>query len=175
MIGRRSAPAQAVAAHLVELAAVLDRLDDETYRAARTDRVSGSIGAHVRHLLDHVAALVEPALPQVVDYDSRRRGTLVEHHRFTAIAELRRLALRLQRLPARAESTVIELSAVIEADGDRVRTGTTVGRELVFVLSHTVHHQAIIALLLASRGQALPDRFGLAPSTPSFAPCAQSA
>ena len=175
MTPARSSSGAAVASHLVEIASVLDHLDDGTYREVRPDRVSGSVGAHVRHVLDHVAALVEPSEPAVVDYDSRRRGTLVEHHRLTGIAELRRLALRLQRLTAAADGEIVELSAVVAASGARVRTRTTVGRELVFVLSHTVHHQAIIALLLASRGQALPDRFGLAPSTPSFEPCAQSA
>jgi uncharacterized damage-inducible protein DinB len=45
---------------------------------------------------------------------------------------------------------------------------STLARELAFVLAHTVHHQAMIALLLEWQGIHLPsERFGLAPSTPS--------
>jgi hypothetical protein len=33
-------------------------------------------------------------------------------------------------------------------------------------MSHTIHHQAIIALLLGPHDTPLPDRFGYSPSTP---------
>jgi hypothetical protein len=36
----------------------------------------------------------------------------------------------------------------------------------VFVLQHTIHHEAVIAVLLAGRGKVLPGHFGLAPSSP---------
>lgn len=168
---------RAVARHLVELADVIAQAGDAAFRAKRADGVSGSVGAHVRHVLDHVTALLEPAEPGLVDYDTRRRGTLVEHHRPTAIAELRRVAFDLFHLPAADESRPVHLSAVIAANGDRVAATSSVGRELVFVLSHTVHHQAIVALLLASEGRKTPQRFGVAPSTLSAetASCAQSA
>lgn len=58
---------------------------------------------------------------------------------------------------------------------------TSVGRELRFLLSHTVHHCALIAILLSLRGGEVPNGFGIAPSTerhraqqvPSSMPCAQ--
>lgn len=44
---------------------------------------------------------------------------------------------------------------------------STLARELAFVMSHTIHHQAIVALLLEQQGGGVPDeRFGYAPSTP---------
>jgi uncharacterized damage-inducible protein DinB len=46
-----------------------------------------------------------------------------------------------------------------------VEVETTVGRELVFVLSHTVHHNALIAVMARTLGVSVPDRFGYAPST----------
>jgi hypothetical protein len=42
---------------------------------------------------------------------------------------------------------------------------TTVGRELAFVLSHTVNHNALIAVMALTLGVPVPDRFGYAPST----------
>jgi uncharacterized damage-inducible protein DinB len=43
---------------------------------------------------------------------------------------------------------------------------TTRRRELAFVISHTVHHQALIAVLVALAGGEIPEAFGLAPTTP---------
>ena len=169
-----SPSAIALAARLAELAAVVESLDDLTYATARRDGVSGSIGAHVRHTVDHVAAVLEPATADVIDYDTRRRGTDIETRRDGAAAELRRLAHALQSSGPTFDRRV-ELSAVIDPTGRRVRAGSTLERELVFALSHTIHHQAIVALLMADAGRTAPARFGLAPATPSRVPCAQSA
>ena len=38
----------------------------------------GSIGGHVRHCLDHVAALLDGLDGGVVDYEARERGTAAE-------------------------------------------------------------------------------------------------
>jgi len=165
--------ASAVAERLMELAAVVSASDDGTYVMARADGVSGSMGAHVRHTIDHVSALVDAPTGGAVDYDSRRRGTNVETSRASGLAELHRLADRLQWLAEAALAAPVELSAVVDRSGQRVAARSTLGRELVFVMSHTIHHQAIIALLLASTGHSTPERFGLAPSTPSPVPCAR--
>jgi uncharacterized damage-inducible protein DinB len=37
---------------------------------------------------------------------------------------------------------------------------------MLFVISHTIHHQALVAVLLSATGRGVPDAFGLAPSTP---------
>jgi uncharacterized damage-inducible protein DinB len=172
---------RALADRLVDIAQVIETIDDGTYATARQDGVSGSVGAHVRHTLDHCAALLEPPTDRAIDYDSRRRGTDIERNRSAAITELRRLASQAHLINAEAEARLLTLSAVVARDGTRSTSQSTLGRELVFVLSHTVHHQAIIALLLAAEGRRTPERFSLAPSTPAPAkpaecqPCARSA
>jgi len=50
--------------------------------------------------------------------------------------------------------------------GEVVTGWSTLGRELAFVNSHTIHHQALIAVLLELSGVQVPDHLGLAPSTP---------
>ncbi len=49
--------------------------------------------------------------------------------------------------------------------GDCLPSRSTVGRELQFLVSHTVHHFAIIAVMHSSQGIELPPDFGIAPST----------
>ena len=44
-------------------------------------------------------------------------------------------------------------------------SGSTVRRELDFLLSHTVHHYALIAMSLRLRGLPVPAELGVAPST----------
>jgi uncharacterized damage-inducible protein DinB len=60
----------------------------------------------------------------------------------------------------------IEVDAVVDPSGGSITTWSTVGRELAFVMSHTTHHQALIAMLLATMGVAAPAWFGYAPATP---------
>jgi uncharacterized damage-inducible protein DinB len=63
------------------------------------------------------------------------------------------------------------VTAQLAADGRTVVTSSTIGRELAFVISHTIHHSAIINVLLRQRHVSTPTGFGYAASTP----CALSA
>ena len=42
---------------------------------------------------------------------------------------------------------------------------STVHRELQFILSHTIHHYALISVICQLWGYAVPEGFGVAPST----------
>jgi hypothetical protein len=53
----------------------------------------------------------------------------------------------------------------VSSAGPPVEVETTLGRELAFVLSHTVHHNALIDVIAKTLGVLVPDRFGYAPST----------
>jgi uncharacterized damage-inducible protein DinB len=147
-----------------QLGALVEALTDEQYQARPFGALSGSIGGHVRHCLDHVAALA--AAPDgALDYDRRERGTAVETDRAAALEALRRHERRLLALPAGAEMRPLRLTAIVSPGRPPVEAGTTLGRELAFVLSHTVHHNALVAVLAAALGVTPPQRFGYAPAT----------
>ena len=44
-------------------------------------------------------------------------------------------------------------------------SGSTVRRELQFLLSHSIHHYALIATICHANGFPVPEGFGVAPST----------
>ena len=135
--------------------------------ATRSARSSGAIGDHVRHVLDHVAALAgtPPSLP--LSYDHRTRGTAVEWNPGAALREMMRLDAALERWSTWSLAEPIAVTTMLADDGRSVTSWSTLGRELAFVLSHTIHHQAMIALLLEGLGRQMADgRFGVAPSTP---------
>ena len=71
------------------------------------------------------------------------------------------------RLMERQEDGPILLAAVVEHGRPPVAVETSLAREVLFALQHTIHHQAIIALLLHHDGVATPSRFGYAPATPT--------
>jgi uncharacterized damage-inducible protein DinB len=162
----RRPPVMALRERLGELMRLVMTLPAEVY-CARTAHASGAVGEHVRHVLDHLAALMSASPAAVLSYDHRTRGTSVESDPGDAVREMMRLDLALERWIDRSLDEPIAVAAVLDADGQSVTGWSTLARELAFVMSHTIHHQAIIALLLEFQGHApLDDRFGYAPSTP---------
>jgi uncharacterized damage-inducible protein DinB len=152
---------------LGDTAVLLLGIDATMYVARPAERVSGSVGEHVRHLLDHVAALVAADPGVALSYDHRERGTAVEIDPAAALRQILRLQAALGRWAERPLDTPVRVTSRIDAGGPPVVGWSTLGRELAFVVSHTIHHQAMIALLLAVQGMATPERFGYAPSTPA--------
>ena len=154
-----------LAALLGQLAWVLRRVNDEQYAVERARGVSGSIGGHVRHCLDHVSALIAAAGAGQVDYDHRRRGTAVESCRVAALAEIQRVTQGLHTVTVQSPDRPLQLVAALDVQGARISAPSSVGRELAFVVSHTIHHLALIALLLRDLSIEVPPRFGYAPTT----------
>ena len=161
---------------LRQLADVIRAMSDEQYRRMPVGVVSSNVGGHVRHCLDHVESLLGGLDTGLVDYDRRRRGTDVETSRQAALDAVRRQERHLLTLPAVSWQRPLRLSVLLSGSRPPVLAETSLGRELAFVLSHTVHHNALIAVMALTLGVPVPDRFGYAPSTIAHlerAACAQ--
>ena len=162
--------ADAIGEALGQLSRVINTLDPTQYVSRSCDPAFGaSIGRHVRHILDHVANL-DRAVSEgcVADYESRARDSRLETDPALALAEVDRLRQRLSHLASIDADRPATISIAITRDRPKATLPSTLGRELSFVLSHTVHHHAIIRTLLCELGLGTliePD-FGLAPGTP---------
>jgi hypothetical protein len=169
--GERAQSAFAALADLLkQTATVVAQLAPEEYTDSDVPGISGSIGGHVRHCLDHVRALELGIERGLVDYDVRRRDVTLEREREAAVCALMAAASRLANVPGHALGRIVAVRSLVSADGPVVEAVSSVGRELVFVVSHTVHHNAQIALLAHRLGSSrLPRRFGVAASTPAMA------
>jgi uncharacterized damage-inducible protein DinB len=157
----------------VALAPLLEQLESflldvsvDVYCAQLVPAASGSVGEHVRHCLDHVSALLRAEAWQTLSYEHRHRGTPIETDPDAALREIARLKRDLAAWSTRSLSEPIRVASMVSDAGEVVCGWSTLGRELAFVVNHTIHHHAIIGVLLASRGHAVPHRFGYAPSTP---------
>jgi hypothetical protein len=166
-----AAPVQPLAGLLAQMRSMIERLDDDTYALPAPGRSSGGIGGHVRHCLDHIGALMQATRTGVVEYDRRRRGTDVESCRAAAIRQIGELTARLATLDtSMLDEPLLVETQIDPSSGAMILTRSSVCREVTFVISHTIHHNAIVAQLLAGRDVALDARFGVAPATPVPAP-----
>jgi len=144
----------------------IEGLPADIYCAARGPS-SGSIGEHVRHVLDHVRALLDGMRKASFTYDARLRGTRVELEPQCAADEIVRICVAVEQLDDVPMDRAITLIALTDRDRWQAEVQTSIGRELTFVMQHTVHHCAMVAILLESTGRAVPPRFGYAASTPA--------
>ena len=134
----------------------------------RAPPFAGPVGAHMRHVVEHYEALIHGLNLGVVDYDRRPRDRRLEAS--PTLARDRLLGLRLalgQWAPDMLDRPVQVLGqGGITGDFD-FRVASSVGRELVFLASHAVHHFALLAEHLQRHRVPWPVHFGKAPGTVS--------
>lgn len=162
-----SAVVGALDGQLRSLRGLIETIPEHTFRSAPSDS-SGSVGEHVRHCLDHVRALTSGAAADEISYDSRLRGTPVESDPAAAIEEIDRQIRALPSLDAGGLSRSVTLRTLVCQGRAAVSVRTTVEREAVFVVQHTIHHCATMAVLLERMRISVPPGFGYAPSTPQL-------
>lgn len=172
--GHTVRPFEVLARLLDDLAAVVIEVPSEMYVARPVPEISGSIGAQVRHTLDHIAAFAAASPTATLSYDHRDRGTAVETDPASALRTIFRLKTALGDSSDDSLEDPIEVAAKVSEEGAALRAWSSRARELAFVQSHTIHHQAIIGLLLVIQGCMPPDGFGFAPSTPRPVPIPHS-
>jgi len=154
------------ARHLEQGIALIRGLDDAAYRGA--PGAGGGVGAQLRHCLDFYSCFLGGIAAARIDYTARERDRRVESDREHAIRRLEAVVGALDGLPheiADAEVVVRLERAEPTREGWCRSSGL---RELQFLLSHTIHHYALIAGVLRLQGHstaALPADFGVAPST----------
>ena len=150
---------------LHQLFDLIGALTDEQYARAPVGVVESSIGGHVRHNLDHIEALLRGLRTGAVSYDHRDRGTAVERDRGAALDKILRLERELTAFPWADAPPAVALSALVAPDLPPVVAATSAERELAFVVSHTIHHNALIRVMAKLIGAAVAAEFGYAPST----------
>ncbi|MEO0424085.1 MAG: DinB family protein [Pseudomonadota bacterium] len=147
--------------------ALLRALSDERYCQARPPLYESNVGAHFRHVYDHYRQLLDGLGAGQVDYDQRQRDPHMAADRSVAITRLTALIADLERLASDPPSSPlgVRLSSSASSREEEIETPSTLARELQFLVSHTVHHYALIAFILRSEGLEIPRGFGVSPST----------
>ncbi len=138
----------------------------DAYAVPSAPLFSGSVGAHLRHVVEHYEALVQGLTLGVVDYDARPRDRALEAS--PALARNRLLGLR--RVLGHWTPDLLDRPMQVLGQGGiegdfGFCVSSSVGRELAFLASHAVHHFALLADPLQRHGVPVPAHFGKAPGT----------
>jgi len=127
-------------------------------------------------VIEHYSCFLAGHASGRVNYDARERDPALERDRGAALARIEELAGELRRLARADLEAPAEVRLECGSGGEPAQwSRSTVGRELQFLLSHTVHHFALIGLLLAQRGSdrrdvASPPRRSSTAAQPACAP-----
>ncbi len=128
----------------------------------------GSIGQHVRHVVEMMQCLCAGYNSGIINYDHRKRDSRIETDTFFTSAILQELLSGLQQ-PDKG------LTLQQEETSDAVVS--TFKRELLYNTEHAIHHMALIKVALREMQLDITgENFGLAPATIRYkakALCAQ--
>lgn len=140
------------------------------YREALPVLSQATIGQHTRHFIEFFQCLVKATHADnqsekcVLNYDLRRRDRQIEADPVYALQALKNIAKNFPQLAA-------ERPLWLESKDYKIDTAlllpTTLERELLYNIEHTIHHFALIKIGLQEVAPEiqLPDHFGFAPST----------
>ena len=159
---------------------LMAQLDPSFYTLKHESCYGSTVGGHVRHNLDHFLCLQSGLETGQVDYDARDRDEFLETSPDYAASKMEELIEFTHTLAMKNLDQPLKVkmdSGADHAEEDRW-SQSSLRRELQFLISHTIHHYALIATLCTREGLDLPADFGVAPSTLRFrnsrdAQCAQ--
>lgn len=152
---------------LSQCSELIERASGADY--ARSDGVSSSIGSHMRHILDRYQSLLAGLPSRMIDYDARKRDREIEVNSEAASFAIASLSRRLTELClADVLGQAIKVRETVYHMSEPVEVASTVERELMSLVSHSIHHLAIISMLAQGMGYQLDKQFGKAPSTIVF-------
>ena len=145
---------------------LLRQIDNEKYTRKLPMAFNSAIGGHYRHCLDHFQSLLHGLDADEVNYDHRDRDPRIENDREFALVETQRILRACQSIPAPFLGCAVNVRSQVNYEIDQAPLiGSTVGRELMYAVAHTIHHYALIAVMCGLLDVPVPEGFGVAPST----------
>ncbi len=149
---------------------LIGRLDKGLYRRSAAAPFRGGVGSQFRHCIDFYACYLNGIEDGRIDYSRRERDPRVESEPDCAVERIETLIHKLtETTTGDLDRTLLVKSDMpVVSPGLPSWSGSTVHRELQFLVSHTIHHYALIVSLLRAQGFELDGQsaeFGVAPST----------
>lgn len=145
---------------------LLRSLDNDKYKQKVPSAFHSAIGGHYRHCLDHFRSLFGGLERGEINYDCRERDARVERDRDFALAETQRMIRACESISAPFLACPVSVRSQVGYDSEEATLmQSTVGREFLYAVAHTIHHYALIAVMCDLLGLVVPTGFGVAPST----------
>lgn len=148
-----------IVSQLQQLSIVITQLSNEEYNTSSDVLSRATIGQHIRHILEHFLQLNKGYDKGIVNYDTRPREKEMEGDKVVALAVIRNIESHLYK-PDKKLVVVTE---------ERDKISSSYNRELLFNLSHLVHHMALIRIgIPAAKSVKIPGEFGFSSSTINY-------
>lgn len=147
--------------NLEALMMLCQRIDPLKYRHICPKLNGGSAGGHLRHCIEFYRCFLAGLESGQINYDARQRDPAIEAEPHAAAAALGEIRHAMDSI---GERLLPAQKLMVRECGEAWLT-STFERESRFLISHTVHHMALIAVLLRAEGVSIPADFGVAPST----------
>ncbi len=150
---------------LFEIKSILNRVEDADYSKNIALLENGTLGRHVRHILEFYECLFISNVGDTVCYDNRKRNLLLEEN-------VRFACDYIDEIIDRIEEVQINKRLLLKSkyEADEIIMETSLFREITYNIEHTVHHLAIMRIAISSELKYidLSDTFGYADSTLQF-------
>ena len=144
---------------------LLDGLDDGLYAKPEAAVSMSTVGSHVRHCIDYFEGFLAGVSQGRIDYDQRERDPMVETHRAYARDKLGSIQAACRAL-LKLDAQALAVKQDSPQPAERAPwASSSLERELQFLTSHTVHHFALIGVIMRLNGIEPREGFGVAPST----------
>jgi hypothetical protein len=147
---------------LLELKSILDQLKEGDYSRPLTVLENGTLGKHVRHILEFYDCLLVTTPDNTICYDDRKRNLLLEEN-------LRFSSEFIVEILDKIERVEINKRIVLKVFYNESETliESSLFREITYNIEHTVHHLAIMRIALTTELNyvKLSHNFGYADST----------
>ncbi|MEY5031526.1 MAG: hypothetical protein RL354_557 [Planctomycetota bacterium] len=162
---RAADPRAALAGALDTLAQLAAKADETAYAQGLAFGFHSPLGAHVRHCIDHVDALLHGIASGEICYDRRERGTAIEHDRTAGLAAAAERAVLVRAIGDAMLDSSITVHALTTPNAPEMLFDSTVAREVLYVFHHTVHHTALMSAQATNMGIQPDPKSGRAPAT----------
>ncbi len=150
--------------YLAQARALVERMDDRGFGMPVASFYGSSVGGHLRHCLEHYLSFLDGMEDGKIDYDRRNRDEVLETRTAIAGEMIDRISSALHELLV--ADPPVGVLVKMDCGGDEIEwQPSTTGRELQFLVSHTVHHFAMIGGICRALEVGLEEDFGVAPST----------
>ena len=145
---------------LTALKEVITECDDQAYQSIAKPAFQSSLGQHARHIVEHYQCFFSQMEEgKSLNYDLRCRDPRLDNERDTCIEEIDRLVSEFEAFQ------MIDFDLKTSDDYSQYEARSSLCRELMFLVSHTEHHNAMIAAMKRISGDKVDASFGVANAT----------
>lgn len=150
---------------LLELKSILNQVKEVDYSKNLKVLENGTMGRHVRHILEFYECLFMSNSGDTICYDDRKRNLLLEEN-------VRFASDYIDQIIDRIELVNINKRLLLKSkyEGAEIIMESSLFREITYNIEHTVHHLAIIRIAISAELKYidLSSTFGYADSTVQF-------